>query len=238
MPASESGRWPTGYAPLDRLLGGGLETDSITEVYGEGGTGKTVWCLALSVRALAEGRWVLYVDTEGVSPHRLASTAAGLPEGSLERLLVVSPSNLVEQSRAVERAALLASDPVRPVGLVVLDSATHFYRLARTEEDEDDARRELAEQIGRLVHTARAYDVPVVVTNQVYQSRKEGTVEPLGGSFLNHAAKTILRFERGGGDHRRIVLVKHRSNPPGAVDFRITGSGIQEISFARSAQSP
>ena len=220
------GRWPTGIPALDRLLGGGLETDSLTEVYGEGGSGKTVFCVALAVRALSEGRWVLYVDTEGLSPHRLAASAASLPPAALERLLVVRPANLEAQRAAVHRATILAADAQRPVALIVLDSATHYYRLARTEEDEDEARRALAEQIGDLAHAAFTHDLPVVFTNQVYQSRRENTIEPLGGSFLNHAAKTILRFERAAGDRRRIVLVKHRSQEEGSVELRITDRGM------------
>ena len=44
---------------------------------------------------------------------------------------------------------------------------------------------------------------------------RDGTLEPVGGSFLNHAAKTILRFDRLAGDRRRVVLMKHRSLPEG-----------------------
>lgn len=220
------GRWPTGIAPIDALLGGGLETDSLTEVYGEGGTGKTVFALALAVRVLREGRWTLYIDTEGVSPHRLAATSSDLSREELERLLVVAPKGLEAQGRAVSRAAVLARSSERPVGLLVLDSATHFYRLARTETDEDDARRSLAEQIGALAAVARAREIPVLFTNQVWRSLREGTLEPLGGSFLNHAAKTILRFDRLDGGLRRAVLLKHRALPERATEFRITEHGI------------
>ena len=220
------GRWPTGIPALDRLLGGGLETDSLTEVYGEGGTGKTILALALSVRVLQEGHWVLYIDTEGVSPHRLAATATGLGHDALERLLVIAPKDLTAQGRAVARAAALARGGERPVGLIVLDSATHYYRLARSEDDEDEARRALNEQVGELASVARTREVPVLFTNQVWRSLREGTLEPLGGSFLNHAAKTILRLDRLEGDRRRVVLLKHRALPEGWADLRITERGI------------
>lgn len=220
------GRWPTGIPAIDDLLGGGLETDSLTEIYGEGGTGKTVFALALAIRALRENHWVFYIDTEGVSPHRLAATASGLPPEALERLLVVAPKDLAAQGRAVAQVAALARGGERPVGLVVLDSATHFYRLARTEADEDEARRALAEQIGQLASTARSVEVPVLFTNQVWRNVRDGTLEPLGGSFLNHAAKTVLRFDRLEGDRRRAVLVKHRALRERATEFRITEHGV------------
>lgn len=54
------------------LLGGGIETGSLTEIFGEFRTGKTQLCHTLCVTAQrpldqggAEGR-VIYVDTEGV----------------------------------------------------------------------------------------------------------------------------------------------------------------------------
>ena len=220
------GRWPTGIPPIDALLDGGLESDSLTEVYGEGGTGKTIFALALAVRVLREGHWALYIDTEGVSPHRLAATSAGLSREEMDRLLVVSPKDLLAQGRAVTRAAALAGAGERPVGLLVLDSATNYYRLARTETDEDEARRALAEQIGVLASVARSREIPVLFTNQVWRSIRDGTLEPLGGSFLNHAAKTILRFDRLEGDRRRAVLIKHRALPERATEFRITDRGI------------
>lgn len=223
------GRWPTGIPVFDALLGGGLDTDSLTEVYGEGGTGKTIFALALTVHALSEGRWVLYLDTEGVSPHRLAASATGLTPQDLERLLVVAPKDLQAQGRAVSRAAILARGAERPVGLIVLDSATHYYRLARTEEDEDEARRALTEQIGELASVARTREIPVLFTNQVWRSIREGTLEPLGGSFLNHAAKTILRFDRLEGDRRRAVLLKHRALAERFADFRITEHGLTGV---------
>ena len=123
-------------------------------------------------------------------------------------------------------ACALAREAKRPIGLIVLDSATYYYRLARPDTVEDEARQALSLEIADLVATALAAGVPVLFTNQVYRSMRDGTLEPLGGSFLNHAAKTILRFDRGSGDRRRVVLVKHRSRPEGTAEFRITASGV------------
>lgn len=62
-----------GSNDLDALLGGGIETGSITEIFGEFRTGKTQLCHTLCVTAQrpldqggAEGK-VIYVDTEGTS---------------------------------------------------------------------------------------------------------------------------------------------------------------------------
>ena len=78
-----------------------------------------------------------------------------------------------------------------------------------------------------------------MITNQVWRNLSAGTLEPLGGSFLNHAAKTILRFDRLAGARRRVVLVKHRSLPERSADFRITSTGLESaVTAERSAPSP
>jgi DNA repair protein RAD51 len=71
-----------GSSDLDQLLGGGIETGSITEIFGEFRTGKTQLCHTLCVTSQmpidqggAEGR-VIYVDTEGTfRPQKLVAIA-------------------------------------------------------------------------------------------------------------------------------------------------------------------
>ncbi len=219
-------RTATGILSVDRLLGGGLETDSITEIYGEGGSGKTLFCLEVAVRIARAGKWVVYIDTEGVSVDRLRAIAGPDLERLLERFLLSSPKSLEEQGRAVATACALVRDGKRPVGLIVVDSGTFYYRLSLSGPDEDDARQALSLTVADLVATALQSGVPALFTNQVWRSMREGTLEPLGGSFLNHAAKTILRFDRLSGNRRRVVLVKHRSLPEGTAEFRITSTGL------------
>jgi len=219
-------RCPTGVASVDALLGGGLEPDGLTEFYGEGGSGKTLLCLQVAARVALADRWVFYVDTEGVSVDRLESIAAGRTDQILRRLLLSTPKNLVEQSRAVEKACDLTREGRRPVGLIVLDSATFYYRLTLSSGAEDEGRQALGFELAELLATALECQVPVVFTNQVWRNQRDGTLEPLGGSFVNHAAKSILRFDRLPGARRRVVLVKHRSLPEGAADFRITSTGL------------
>lgn len=72
----------TGSRELNRLLGGGIETGSITEIFGEFRTGKTQLCHTLAVTCQlpvdcggAEGK-VIWLDTEGTfRPERLVAIA-------------------------------------------------------------------------------------------------------------------------------------------------------------------
>ncbi len=220
-------RQATGILSVDRLLGGGLENDCVTELYGEGGSGKTLFCLDVAARVAREDRWVLYIDTEGVSVDRLRAIAAEDLDRILKHLLLSTPKDLAEEGRAVAAACALAREGKRPVGLIVVDSGTFYYRLSISGPDEDDARETLSAAVADLIGTALRAHVPVLFTNQVWRSVREGTLEPVGGSFLNHAAKTILRFDRLPGNRRRVVLVKHRSLPEGAAEFRIGPAGLE-----------
>ncbi|HEV2449139.1 MAG TPA: DNA repair and recombination protein RadB [Thermoplasmata archaeon] len=220
------GRLSTGASGLDALLGGGYDSDGLTMLYGEGGTGKTILCLDAASRVALQGRHVLYIDTEGVSAERAAGGLGARPEETLRRWLLASPRTLDEQGRAIRAGCALIREGRRPFGLVVLDSATLHYRLALGTPEEDGARTELLQELGELLSTAIHSEVPVLFTNQVWRNVTTGALEPLGGSFLLHLAKTVLRLEKVSGDRRKAVLVKHRSRPEGSALFRITGEGV------------
>lgn len=72
----------TGSSELDKLLGGGIETNSITEIFGEFRTGKTqiahtlcVTCQLPREKGGGEGK-AMYIDTEGTfRPERLSAIA-------------------------------------------------------------------------------------------------------------------------------------------------------------------
>jgi DNA repair protein RadB len=217
----------TGAEPIDLLLGGGLERDGLLQVYGEGGTGKTILALAAAVRTALDDRWVFFIDTEGVSTDRLRAMSGGDPERVLRRMLLSSPPDLTAQGEAVRTACRLAREGRRPVGLVVLDSATLHYRLALGTTGEEEARGALMGQLAELLATSIATGVAVLFTNQVWRNVTTGTLEPLGGPFLHHLSKTIVRLDRLAGDRRRAVLVKHRSLPERSVDYRITARGLE-----------
>ncbi|MCI4349782.1 MAG: DNA repair and recombination protein RadB [Thermoplasmata archaeon] len=225
-------RVPTGVAPLDALLHGGLETDCLTELYGEGGSGKTLLCIQAAVETTLKGRWVFYIDTEGVSLARLEAVTGGRLADVLKLLLLATPKDLAEQSRAVETAGALAREGRRTVGLIVLDSATFYYRLALSSETEDESRIALGAELADLLATALHAHVPVLFTNQVWRRPSDGSLEPLGGSFIGHAAKTILRIDRLPGNRRRAVLLKHRSLAEGSAEFRITSTGLEGLGGA------
>ena len=88
-------RLPLKCKPLDDLLGGGIESKTITKIFGEAGSGKTNLCLQASRECANNGRKVAYIDTEGVSLERLDQMCKDYSyEKILENILSVSYTHL------------------------------------------------------------------------------------------------------------------------------------------------
>lgn len=219
---------PTGVKALDELLDGGLEEGIVTEVYGDGGSGKTGFALMVAVRAAEGGAKVHYIDTEGVSPERLRQIAGEGHKRVLRRILFFEPNSMEELEDHLARSIKLATKD-KDVGLVVLDTIAVFYRQVIGTRDEGSARSLITNMVVRLHRLARSRSIPVLVTNQVYYDPDSGTMEPLGGQGIGHIAKTILRLDRLAPGRRRLVLMKHRHRVEGErVDLVLSDKGLEE----------
>jgi len=222
---------PTGCDAIDDLLGGGFERGAATQVYGPPAAGKTNIVLSAAMEATAAGQSVLYVDTEGLSLDRMEQLAAAHagPDQTVDdlasRLIITEALSYEEQEQAVQDAAEFAEE----VDLIVLDSATGFYRLERTEQAEGEALRGVARQITHLLSLARKDDLGVAFTNQVFTDPESDQARALGGHTLDHWSAVILRLDRFRGGNRRATLEKHHAREAGATgQFRITGEGLGE----------
>jgi DNA repair protein RadB len=116
------------------------------------------------------------------------------------------------------------------IGLIVLDSATIFYRRSLGSEDEQSERQNLSRQVILLLASARKFDIPIVISNQVFQDIENDTIAPIGGHILYHNAKAIIKLEKVTGNVRRATIAKHRSIADGlSCEFKITNNGIEDL---------
>jgi DNA repair protein RadB len=229
---------PTGCGPVDELLGGGFERGTVTQLYGPPAAGKTNLALSAAVETAVDGGTAVYIDTEGVSVDRfqqlLEAAVDAQPPGDdggddleavASRIVIEDALDFEEQAEAVRDAEEFAER----AELIVLDSATGFYRLERTADgDEGEALRSVTRQVTHLLSLARKYDLAVVLTNQVFADPDSDRTRGLGGNTLEHWTGTVLRLERFRGGKRRATLEKHRSKPAGeSVQFRITDTGLE-----------
>ena len=213
-------RLPTGCEPLDRLLGGGVEYGSITQFYGEPGTGKTAVCLQLSCSCVRGGQKVVYIDTENVSMERLEQI--GGPDLNYSEILISKPYSLDEQEKLVRNAVRL-----HEVGLVVVDTINMYLRL-KFHEAPDECAVPMLRQLETLFIHAQKNEYPVIITSQVYQSKDDGEIKAFGGMHSAYVAKTIVRLDRLNSAKRKATIIKHRSIGDGeSAIYTITGKGLE-----------
>ncbi|HOI57631.1 DNA repair and recombination protein RadB [Methanoculleus sp.] len=221
-------RVSTGSLPLDDLLGGGLERRTITQIYGEPASGKSTFCLMAVVASLRSGNSVVYIDTEGFSVERFTQIAGENAGAFADRLYLFEPIDFAQQGAMIADAeGLLRKRDGAPVDLLVMDSATALYR---TELDLGrEAVRKLSHHMIKLLGLAKKYDIPVLITNQIYMDVERDRVAGLGGTALEHISKAIIRLEKK-DSVRRAMLRKHRSRPEGlSFDFVIIEDGIRTV---------
>lgn len=215
-------RLSTGEPAFDDLLGGGLEPRVITQIYGGPASGKSVLCVMASVSCLNSGKGVIFIDTEGFSIERFRQVAGKDAERLAENLYLYEPHDFDQQGIMIAGLERVLSRG--GTGLIVMDSATGLYRT--TLEKGLEAMQSLSRQMVQLLGYAKKYDIPILITNQVYVDVQKNVFVGLGGTALAHISKAIIRIDIV-NRHRKATLEKHRSMASGtSFEFDIVETGI------------
>ena len=235
-------RLSTGSKQIDELLGGGLETQTITEFYGEYGVGKSILCHQLAVNVqLPEDKGglngaALYIDTENTfRPEWIVKMASALgldPSQTARNIIYSEAFNSDHQILLLEKADKVIQE--NAVKLIILDSLTsHFRSEYLGREMLAERQQKLNSHLHRLVRLARAFNACAVVTNQVMAKPDQFfamAVEAVGGHIVSHTSHTRAFLRRTTGGPVRICrLVSSPYLPEGERIFKITEEGIRDI---------
>ncbi|MFB6144459.1 MAG: DNA repair and recombination protein RadB [Candidatus Nanohaloarchaea archaeon] len=220
-------RLSTGSEPLDELLSGGIERGIITNVFGESGSGKTNLCVQVAAELAEGGEKVVYIDTEkGFSPERFAQVA---DEESLDNVILAEPFSFEQQEERIESLEEVMEDEEPQPSAVIVDSMVSLYRLKAKGDQVQEFNQRLSQQLSELSRIARKYDIPVMVTNQVYTSFDEDGIELVGRDVPRYWSKCLLKLSSLDNGVRKAEIEKHRSIPEGkAVKFKIANRGLVE----------
>ena len=235
-------RITSGSKQLDDLLGGGFESNSITELFGEFRTGKTQICHTLCVTCQlpksdggGEGK-AIYIDTEGTfRPEKLAPIAErfGLePKEVIENVFYARAYNSDHQNRLLLQVCGLMCE--HKFSLLVVDSATALYRTDYSGRGELSTRQmNLAKFLRNLQKIADEHKVVVVVTNQVVatvdgNSFAGNDKKPIGGHIMAHACQTRLYLKKGPKQNRICKIYDSPSLPEDEATYAITDRGIDD----------
>jgi DNA repair protein RadB len=206
---------------FDRLLGGGLLEGVVNHVYGPPASGKTNLALIAAANALGHGK-VIYVDPEGgFSVERLRQISGERFEETMDNIVMLQPTTFDEQKMAIGKLEELVS--AMKVSLIVVDSIAMLYRM---EEDKDV--RMLGRMLAQLLRLARKYELPVLLTNQMYSDYETHLIRPMGGQISEYFTKNIIELVRREDGSRYAILRRHVSRPEGeSIEFTITDRGIE-----------
>jgi DNA repair protein RadA len=229
----------TGCRSLDNLLGGGVESQSITEFYGEFGTGKSQICQQLCVTVQLpydqgglEGG-ALYIDTENTfRPERILQIAPRFnldPDEALKNIIFAEAYTSHHQMVLLENSDEVIKES--NIRLIVVDSVTsHFRSEYLGREMLAPRQQELNKHLHKLIRLSRSFNTAVVVTNQVMAQPDAffaKVVKPVGGHVMGHTSHTRVFLRKGRNNLRIAKLVVSPFLPEGETPLRITERGVE-----------
>ena len=234
------GRITTGSKELDALIGGGVETMSITECYGKFSSSKTQIGFQLSVNAQKPpeqgglGGSVLFVDTESTfRPERISqlAEAQGMdPSSVLSNIYVAKAINSDHQMVLIDKAEEMIKE--KGIRLIVVDSMTAHFRADYIGRGAlGDRQQKLNKHVHALQKLADKFNLAVYITNQVMDNPGimfGDPTTPIGGHVLAHAATYRIYLRKGKEEKRIARLVDSPNMPEGECVFKVTPKGITD----------
>jgi len=235
-------RLTTGSSMLDKLLGGGIESQSITEFYGEYGSGKSQIChqLCVNVQLPPEQGGLdgaaLYIDTENTfRTERIFQMAQSLgldPEEPIKKIIFAEAFTSDHQIFLLENADKVIKE--NNVRVIIVDSLTsHFRSEYLGREMLQERQQKLNKHMHMLIKLARGFNAVAVVTNQVMSKPDVffgEAIHPVGGHIVAHTSHTRVFLRKSARGPVRIArLVSSPYLAEGEGVFRISERGIEDI---------
>ncbi|MCX8150289.1 MAG: DNA repair and recombination protein RadA [Candidatus Bathyarchaeota archaeon] len=241
-------RLTTGSKAVDRMINGGLETQTITEFYGEYGSGKSQFChqLCVNVQLPPErgglNGGALYVDTENTFRlERIVQMAKHLgldPEQVVKNIIYAEAYTSDHQMFLLENADEIIK--TNNIKLIVIDSLTAHFRSEYIGREMLATRQQkLNKHMHKLIALARAFNTVAVVTNQVMAKPDQffgDVTHPIGGHIVGHTSHTRIYLRRASHGQVRIArLVSSPYLPEGEEILKVTENGIEDVTEEEKA---
>jgi DNA repair protein RadA len=250
-------RFTTGSPVLDTFLKGGIESQALTEVIGEFGSGKSQLCHTLCVTANTNPQTnggaqklvgkinpIIFVDTENTfrpeRVHQIAESRGLDHEEIMKKIFVCRIHNSAQLEAVIKNLGKYIEQ--YKAKLVIIDSIISLHRAEYSgRETLSERQQRLNIMLHKLIRLAEIYNVAIVYTNQV-QSQPDipfGTVDPTraaGGNIIAHAS-TYRIFLRKAGRNRIATMLDSPHHAYGQVKFTIGDSGVQDAEVEKVSNS-
>jgi DNA repair protein RadA len=241
-------RCSTGSSALDDLLLGGIETQAVTEFYGEFGSGKSQVChtLCATARQPIESGGLdsntIYIDTEGTfRPERIQEIARSRgyeQERVLKSIAVCKVYNSSHLELIIKNLGKYVDD--FKAKLVIIDSIISLHRAEFAGRGTlADRQQRLNSMLHKIIRLAEIYNIAIVITNQVQSSPDTFFGDPTkaaGGNVLGHAS-TYRIYLRKSGENRIAKMIDSPYHPYSDARFTVNERGTDDIEGDESSLS-
>src|SRR5918995_1826654 len=233
-------KFATGSQSFDIFLGGGIETQALTEIAGEFGSGKSQLCYTLCVTANMSSKkdnGIIFVDTENSFKaervHQIAESR-GLDAEEILKKVNICKIYYSAHLEAVIRSLAKYIEQYR-VRLVIIDSIISLHRAEFAgRETLAERQQRLNTLLHRLRRLSEIYNIAIVYTNQV-QAQPDSflgngfdSMRAAGGNIMGHAS-TYRIFLRKAGHNRIATMLDSPYHAYSQVKFTIGEEGIQDL---------
>lgn len=222
---------PLKVEELDEMTKGGFETQSLYEIYGDEGSGKTQMSMTLAAEALGAGHGVMFIDCEGAF--------------DLERLEQICEArditydedklgyHLYGDEAELEKGLQNMTDELleRDIKYLIVDGLVGLMRLAFEGRGElADRQIELKGILKYLRNLSILLNLGVILTNQVTANPDPfgAKMKPIGGHVLGHYVKYIYSISKGMKNNRTVRLVKSPNSPQGDYVCYLNEEGVSQ----------
>ncbi|KAJ3985220.1 putative DMC1 protein [Lentinula detonsa] len=239
----------TGSKSVDAILGGGIMSQSISEVYGEFRTGKTQLAHTMSVVAQLPpdlgDRIKSIADRFGVDGNM-----------ALENILYARAFNSEHQMELINECSLRFAED-KDFRLLIVDSIMALFRVDFSGRGElGERQQKLAQMLSKLTKLSEEYNVGleplkslgysllmnsllqicVLLTNQVQSDPGAtmtfvagGALKPIGGHILSHASATRMFLRKGRAEERVAKLVDSPDRPESEASYKLDEGGWADV---------
>lgn len=191
----------TGLQKLDKFLSGGIPDNVIVDIFGAGGTGKTLLLFQLLINSIKKGGNILYLDTSGgFRPERILEIQkeSNIETDLLEKITVSRITNTSEQIKSIKNIE------ENNFSLIVIDNITDLFSYEyQNDESIFEKNSIFMKYMHELSKFAITKKIPIIISNMIRN---------MDGKEVENMASAIDPFT-----HIKIHLLKNSSKFKGEI---------------------
>ncbi len=207
--------FPTGCKCIDKLLGNGFESQLITLVYGESGTGKSILALQCAYKAALQGFITFYIDTESAfSPMRLKQISRDAFSSVGKKIFIHNPKRFHQQIKIIEKLEKFLTKNVK---IIIIDTLSALFSAELSTNNSKknyEMKKMLNHQMAELTRLSEQYNLAIIINNQVrtHISSENKEIVPINRNILDYWCPVhlfLMHPEKRNLNERLALLKKH-----------------------------